>query len=117
VAGNYSFSTTSANGGLTGTFTFIPGTSGPTTAGYIALHAGGGTSDVLLQIDSCCTTGGPFAWDTSENLNGGGNSAAISNFDLFSGGTASVIPEPASLALLSTGLLGFAVFRRRRNRT
>jgi hypothetical protein len=86
-----SFTTTSANGGLTGTFTFNPGNSG-TTAGFISLHAGGGQSDVLLEIDACCTTGGPFAWDTSENLVGGGNSGSISNFDLFSGA-----PVPAPL--------------------
>jgi hypothetical protein len=92
-----SFTTTSANGGLTGTFTFNPGTTG-TTAGFISLHAGGGQSDVLLAIDACCTTGGPFAWDTSENLVGNGNSGSISNFDLFSGA-----PVPAPL--IGHGLL------------
>jgi hypothetical protein len=98
-----SFTTTSANGGLTGTFTFNPGNSG-TTAGFISLHAGGGQSDVLLEIDACCTTGGPFAWDTSENLVGSGNSGAISNFDLFSGHP---VPAPAIghglLVLLAVG--------------
>ena len=110
--GNYSFSTTSANGGLNGTWTFNPGTTGD-TAGYISLHAGGGQHDVLWEIDAGFTIGGPFPWDTSENINGGGNSAAISNFDLFSGGPSSV-PEPATLTLFGSALAGLGLIRRRR---
>ena len=109
-----SFSTTSANGGLNGTFTFNPGSTG-LTAGYISLHAGGGQHDVLLEIPASEGVGGPFNWDTSENINGGGNSAAISNFDLFSGGPLPV-PEPASLVLFGTSLiaLGFIGGRRQK---
>lgn len=107
-----SFSTTSTNGGLAGTWALNPGSTG-TTPGYISLHAGGGQHDVLLEIISGLDTG---PWDTSENINGGGNSAAISNFDLFSGGSPTSVPEPTSLLLLGTAIAALHLLRRRSQR-
>ncbi|HLG85870.1 MAG TPA: PEP-CTERM sorting domain-containing protein [Alphaproteobacteria bacterium] len=103
------FTVTSADGGLSGTWAFSPGTTG-LAAGFIAIHAGGGAFDVLYEL----TTPGSLSgvWDTSENVTGANAQGALSNFDLFSGTGSTIIigggggstPEPASVGLLGTGL-------------
>jgi hypothetical protein len=114
------FTVTSADGGLSGTWTFTPGSTG-LAAGFIALHAGGGSTDVLYEL----TTPGSLSgvWDTSENITGANAQGALSNFDLFSGTSSTTIigggggttPEPASVGLLGTGIaaLGLVLGLRR----
>ncbi|HLG89870.1 MAG TPA: PEP-CTERM sorting domain-containing protein [Alphaproteobacteria bacterium] len=115
------FTVTSGDGGLSGTWTFNPGTTG-LAAGFVAIHAGGGAFDVLYELATPGSLSG--VWDTSENVNGGGKQGALSNFDLFSGTTSTIIvgggggsvPEPGTLALLGTGLLALAKYRGRKAR-
>lgn len=110
-----SVATSSSDGGLSGSWTFTPGASG-LVGSFIAIHGGGGTSSVLFSINNPGLSG---IWDTSENIVGPGNQAQLSNFDLFGNvatSTHNVVPEPASLLLLGTGLLGLALLRRRRTR-
>jgi hypothetical protein len=101
-----SVSTASSNGGLTGTWTFSPGTTGDVGA-YVAIHAGNGQMDTLFQINSPGTSG---TWGTE-------NGKDLSNFDLF--GTRAV-PAPvigSGLAeVLGVGgvLFGFGLLERRR---
>jgi hypothetical protein len=99
------------DGGLTGNWTLNPGTTGDVGA-FVAIHAGDGqTATELFKIN---TPGLSGTWAT---LNGHG----LSNFDLFGcpasaptcGGTQTQVPEPTSLALLGSGLLGLAWIRRR----
>ena len=93
------------SGAQSGTWTLSPGTTGDVGA-FVAIHAGNGQNDELFKIDSPGLSG---TWGT---LNG----HDLSNFDLF--GTPAVtaaVPEPASLALLGTSLLGLAFMRRRKS--
>lgn len=113
------FNVKSSNGGLSGTWTFNPGSTG-TVPTVIVMHAGGGQHDVIYAINSPGLSG---IWDTSENINGGGNQAALSNFDVF-GGTGPGVeggclphipcPEPFTLSLFGAGLAGMVTMRRRR---
>lgn len=102
-------STTAQSGGLTGTWTFTPGTTGDVAA-FVAIHAG--QSNELFAID---TPGLSGTWATE-------NGHRLSNFDLFgeqlelSGGQAA-IPEPASIALLAAGLAGLGITGRRRRQS
>jgi hypothetical protein len=107
-----SVSTTSTDG-FSGTWTFSPGTTS-FLGQFIALHAGGGQSNVLYQIN---TPGLSGIWDTSENITGNNQQGALSNFDLFNGG-AQAVPGPIvgagwpGLIAACGGLLALA--RRRR---
>ena len=68
--------------------------------------------------------GGGWAWETASGGNGDGHAQFLSGtgwtaqgddlaFNLTS--AVAAVPEPASLALLGSSLLGFAVIRRRKN--
>ncbi len=113
------FNVKSSDGGKSGTWTFNPGSTG-TIPTVIVMHAGGGQHDVIYAINSPGLSG---IWDTSENINGGGNQAALSNFDVF-GGTGNgtqggclpniPCPEPLTVSLFGAGLIGAIAMRRRR---
>jgi hypothetical protein len=95
------------SGGLTGNWTLSPGTTGDVGA-FVAIHAGDGQAATeLFRIDSLGLSG---TWAT---LNGHG----LSNFDLFgtpATTTHASVPEPASIAIFGTALVGFGLIRRRR---
>ncbi len=114
-----SFNVKSSDHGLSGTWSFNPGSTDnlPTV---IVMHAGGGHKDVIYAINSPGLSG---IWDTSENINGGGNQAKLSNFDVFGGTGVGVqggclpnfpCPEPLTISLFGAGLLGAFSLRRRR---
>ena len=114
-----SIATVSGDGGNSGTWTFTPGTSGDSLS-FIAIHAGGGQGDILYALNTPGSDSG--VWDTSENINGGGQQGGLSNFDAFGGAGAIIIgggggtsPEPASIGLLGSGLaaLGLVIGMRR----
>jgi hypothetical protein len=105
----------SNNNDTAGTFSFNAGGAG-LKGGFVAIHAGNGQTDDLFLINTPGTSG---TWATN-------NGHDLSNFDLFSTGSCSgpncpgvqllSVPEPMSLTLLGTGLLGLGVaVRRRRN--
>ena len=106
--GGSSVSTTSTDGGYSGTWTFTPGTTG-LVPGFILIHAGGGPN-ILYEIN---TPGDSGNWDTSENINNGGQQANLSNFDMFSG---TAVPLPAALPLFATGIGGLGLLGWRRKR-
>jgi hypothetical protein len=93
------------DGGLSGTWTFSPGTTNDIGT-YVAIHAGEGQNDTLFAINTPGLTG---TWST---FNGHG----LSNFDLFGidPPPPSRVPEPLTLSLFGAGLAGAAVLRRRK---
>lgn len=99
--GIVSITTTPSTGGLTGTWTLNPGTTG-FIGTYVAIHAGGGQTDNLFEINSPGLSG---TWGTE-------NDRGLSNFDLF--GTKNSVPEPGALALFSFGLIALGLYSRRR---
>jgi len=92
------------SGTQSGTWTLNPGTTGDVGA-FVAIHAGNGQNDELFEINS------PGLSGTRGTLNG----HDLSNFDLFGTPAQSSVPEPMSLSLLGTSLLGLAYVRRRKN--
>jgi hypothetical protein len=94
--------TATPNGGLTGTWSLNPGTTGLVGA-FVAIHAGEGQTDDLFSIDAPGTSG---TWATN-------NGHGLSNFDLF-GVLADPVPEPMSLGLLGVGVLGLGLTKLRR---
>lgn len=96
----------SVSGSLSGTWTLSPGTTGDVGA-FVAIHAGNGQDDELFQINSPGLSG---TWGTE-------NGKTLSNFDLFGTPDVPAVPEPASLAVLGTSLLGLAVVRRRKRQS
>jgi len=113
-------STSSSDGGLTGTWTFTPGTTGDIGA-FIAIHAGNGQSaEELFKIDnpSSSDTG---TWSTFDGH-------GLSNLDLFGINLPpppvidpppaidppAKVPEPLTISLFGTGLAGALASRRRK---
>lgn len=119
-----STTTASSDGGLSGTWTFNPGSTGDVGT-FVVIHAGGGKTNYLYAINTPGTSG---KWDTSEESVGNGRQGALSNFDLFGGsgsnacllncgGITGSIPEPSSIAPFGIGLIGLAGFAAIRRRT
>jgi len=114
--GGSSVHTSSSDGGLSGTWSFTPGTTGD-VGKFIVIHAGGGTYDVLYKINAPGLSG---IWDTSENITGNDNQANLSNFDLFGGtqggsGGGGTVPEPSTMAVFGAAVFGLGFLLRRKN--
>jgi len=100
-------SITVTGGSQSGTWTLNPGTTNDVGA-FVAIHAGNGQDDELFQINSPGLSG---TWGTE-------NGKDLSNFDLFgtanNGNSPPVVPEPGTLAILASALIGFSAIRRYR---
>jgi len=114
-------------GGLTfSDFSFTAGTDNPLGSGPVTF-TGDLTGYVFLplgcegQPPGSCTALGPQVFDLQLSGSGTGTATGIANpagFDVITSldytfnGTATTVPEPSSLLLLSSSLIGFAAIRR-----
>jgi len=114
-------------GGLTfSDFSFTAGTDNPLGSGPVTF-TGDLTGYVFLplgcegQPPGSCTALGPQVFDLQLSGSGTGTATGIANPDGFDvitsldytfNGTATTVPEPSSLLLLSSSLIGFAAIRR-----
>lgn len=97
-----------ATGGLSGTWS-TAGSEPPVNVEFYSVK--GATEFALYYLDPAVQNGD---WTTAHLLNNGGNQPAISHLSVTYTDASHPVPEPATMALLFTGLIGVVGFGRKR---